>query len=97
LGRKASDLETRKRQLYGRLSGVQQQIDYWAAEKYGNARGARTGAEQDVAKMRGLSVDALRKKRDRFRARRRKREAVLEQQSQAPAEKSRTLFAKRCP
>ena len=63
---------------------VQQEINYRAADKYGNARGARTKAEQDVAEMRGLSVEALRKRLERFRARLKKREAALEQRRKRP-------------
>jgi len=66
---------------------VQQEINYRAADKYGNARGARTKAEQDVAEMRGLSVDALRKRLERFRARIKKREASLEQRRKRPLRK----------
>jgi hypothetical protein len=69
------------------LYGVQQEIKYWAAEKYGNARGAKTKAEADIAKMRGLSVEALRKKRQRFRDRYKERKVELEQQRKRPLRK----------
>jgi hypothetical protein len=51
---------------------VQVLIDHLAAEKYGNARGARTKAEADVARLHSLSVAALHRKRMRFRARRKR-------------------------
>ena len=67
---------------------VQQEINYRAADKYGNARGARTKAEQDVAEMRGLSVDALRQASLSVCARvSKKREAALEQRRKRPLRK----------
>jgi hypothetical protein len=69
------------------VDAVQQEINYRAAEKYGNARGARTKAEQDVAEMRGLSVEALRKRLERFRARLKKRKAALELRRKRPLRK----------
>src|SRR5262249_12810312 len=79
------------------LINVPQEINYWAAEKYGNARGAQTKAERDIAERRGLSVDALRKRLERYRARLRKRKAALEQQRKRPLRKVGTLFRKKCP
>ena len=73
--------------------GVQQEINYCAAKKYRNARGARTKAEQDVAEMRGLSVAALRKRLERFRARLKKRKPHR-RATQAPAEKVGHFFEK---
>jgi uncharacterized protein with von Willebrand factor type A (vWA) domain len=68
------------------LINVQQEI-CCAAKKYGKAPGAWTKAEQDIAEMRGLSVDALRKRLERFRARRKEQEAVREQQRKRPLRK----------
>jgi hypothetical protein len=69
------------------LACVQQEINFWAGKKYGNARGARTKAEQDIAEMHGLSVSGLRKKLARFRARLKKHEAVLKRQRERPLRK----------
>jgi hypothetical protein len=66
---------------------VPDQIDYLAAEKYGGARGARTKAEQDVAKAHGISIEALRKRLERFRGRRKECEAKLERRRKRPLRK----------
>ena len=63
---------------------IQQEIAFWARKKYGDARGARTKAEQDIAEGRGLSVDALRKRLYRARAGVKKHEAALERQRKRP-------------
>jgi hypothetical protein len=69
------------------LNYVQQVIKYRAAKAYGNAPGARTKAEQDIAEMHGLSVSGLRKKRARFSKRVKEREAALERQRKRPLRK----------
>jgi hypothetical protein len=69
------------------MASVPEEINYLAAEKYGGARGARTKAEQDVAKAHGISVEALRKRLERFRARRKEREAKLERRRKRPLRK----------
>ena len=66
---------------------MQQEINFWAGKKYGNARRAQTEAEQDIAESRGLSVSGLRRKLTRFRTRRKKHEAELEQQRKRPLRK----------
>jgi hypothetical protein len=61
------------------LGSVEAQI-YWAATKYGDARNARTLAEQDVAEKLGLSLEGLRKRRERYRASVTRRDDALWQQ-----------------
>jgi hypothetical protein len=69
------------------LACIQQEINFWAAKEYGNARGARTLAEQDIAESRDLSVSGPRRKRFRFRERLKKHEEELEQQRRRPLKK----------
>jgi hypothetical protein len=63
---------------------VRREITYWAEKKYGNVRGARTRAEQDIANMRDISVEVLRKRLERYGVRLEKRKAELERQRKRP-------------
>jgi hypothetical protein len=73
------------------LISVQSAIDHLAATKYcdSNTSRSRTCAEEEVAKRLKLSVDGLRRKRTRFRAQLKQREAAVEQRRQAAVERRR--------
>jgi hypothetical protein len=73
---------------------VPDHINQLAAKKYGGARGAKTKAEQDVAKAHGISVELLRKRLQRYRARIKAHEANLERRRKRPLRKQDTFSQK---
>jgi hypothetical protein len=71
------------------LISVQSAIDHLATTKYRDSNTAWTLAEEEVAKRLKLSVDGLRRKRTRFRAQLKQREAAVELRRQAAIERRR--------